>query len=224
MGLESASYVQDLVATNPVAGDFVAQGDDHLRLIKTALKNSFPKDMRGVAASAVGQHLEYDGTSFVNKYAGPVLSVWNAAGFTIPTGTTDYFSWDNEALDVYNMFAPTSASITIPAALGKFQADLFIACYNNFASKGFYVSLLNDTAGASRQPFLNPVTVPQIEGGYNTGTWGFLGTISLGKFLAPGRSWPNASDVLKLQYTSNQGGTITVVAAALHISRIPSNA
>ena len=37
MALETGSYIDDLVVTNPVAGDDVAQGDDHLRLIKTIL-------------------------------------------------------------------------------------------------------------------------------------------------------------------------------------------
>lgn len=42
MGLESATYVNDLVTTNPAAGDQRSQGDDHLRLIKAALKATFP--------------------------------------------------------------------------------------------------------------------------------------------------------------------------------------
>lgn len=43
MGLESATYVDDLVATNPVgATDQKKQGDDHLRLIKSVLKATFP--------------------------------------------------------------------------------------------------------------------------------------------------------------------------------------
>lgn len=42
MGLESGTYVNDLVVTNPLATDPKSQGDDHLRLIKTTLKNTFP--------------------------------------------------------------------------------------------------------------------------------------------------------------------------------------
>lgn len=42
MGLESATYINDLTATNPVSSDKRKQGDDHLRLIKTVLKNTFP--------------------------------------------------------------------------------------------------------------------------------------------------------------------------------------
>lgn len=42
MALESATYISDLNASNPTAGDSKSQGDDHLRLIKAVLKATFP--------------------------------------------------------------------------------------------------------------------------------------------------------------------------------------
>ena len=43
MGLESATYISGLNASNPVhATDQVSQGDDHLRLVKSTLLNTFP--------------------------------------------------------------------------------------------------------------------------------------------------------------------------------------
>lgn len=42
MGLESATYINDLVSSNPAATDLRGQGDDHLRLIKAAVKATFP--------------------------------------------------------------------------------------------------------------------------------------------------------------------------------------
>ena len=42
MTVESAPYVADLVSTNPSSTDFIYEGDDHLRLIKAAVKASFP--------------------------------------------------------------------------------------------------------------------------------------------------------------------------------------
>jgi hypothetical protein len=41
MALETGSYISDLVATNPPGSDPKAQGDDHLRLIKSVVKNCF---------------------------------------------------------------------------------------------------------------------------------------------------------------------------------------
>ena len=42
MALESATYINSLVNTNPSGSDSISQGDDHIRLIKSVLKNSFP--------------------------------------------------------------------------------------------------------------------------------------------------------------------------------------
>ncbi len=42
MALESASYINQLIATNPDGSDPKGQGDDHLRLIKNVLKSTFP--------------------------------------------------------------------------------------------------------------------------------------------------------------------------------------
>jgi len=41
MALETGTYISDLVATNPTTGDPKSQGDDHLRLLKTALRQCF---------------------------------------------------------------------------------------------------------------------------------------------------------------------------------------
>lgn len=42
MGLEAATFIDNLVTTNPVTGDDVSQGDDHIRLIKAVLKQTLP--------------------------------------------------------------------------------------------------------------------------------------------------------------------------------------
>ena len=54
MALESGTYLDDLVNTNPTATDNVSQGDDHLRLIKKVLKNSFPSVDAAVNAIHTG--------------------------------------------------------------------------------------------------------------------------------------------------------------------------
>lgn len=46
MGLETATYLSDLVSTNPLSTDKKKQGDDHLRLIKAALQATFPNASR----------------------------------------------------------------------------------------------------------------------------------------------------------------------------------
>lgn len=62
MALETGNYVGDLVVTNPVAGDLKSAGDDHLRLIKTAVKTCFA----GFTGSII---LTGSDTGGVNNYA-----------------------------------------------------------------------------------------------------------------------------------------------------------
>jgi hypothetical protein len=52
MGLESATLPKDLVDTNPTASDSRREGDDHLRLIKTVIKN-WAKDLDGQDPTSV---------------------------------------------------------------------------------------------------------------------------------------------------------------------------
>lgn len=42
MALETATFIADLVPTNPISSDLKSQGDDHIRLLKQVLKNTFP--------------------------------------------------------------------------------------------------------------------------------------------------------------------------------------
>jgi microcystin-dependent protein len=48
MALETASTINQLVVTNPAATDGLGQADDHIRLIKAALQNTFP-NIQGAA-------------------------------------------------------------------------------------------------------------------------------------------------------------------------------
>jgi hypothetical protein len=51
MGLETGTYLDALVPTNPVATDGLAQADDHIRLLKSTLANSFPSITGAVTAT-----------------------------------------------------------------------------------------------------------------------------------------------------------------------------
>ncbi len=77
MALETATYISDLNVSNPLSTDTVAQADDHLRLIKTVLKNTFP-------------NLSGPVTSTANQLSYPlpvgVICLWSGAITSIPTG------------------------------------------------------------------------------------------------------------------------------------------
>lgn len=71
MSLESGTYVSDLVPTNPLTSDDRSQGDDHIRLIKATLRNTFPqgdrphRQMRELAIGASYLVVETDDKSLV---------------------------------------------------------------------------------------------------------------------------------------------------------------
>lgn len=70
MALETATYISDLVATNPTAADPTGQGQNHLRLLKSTLLATFP----GITGALTATH------TALNTAAG--LLVANL--FTIP--------------------------------------------------------------------------------------------------------------------------------------------
>lgn len=92
MGLETAAFVSNLVATNPVAGDTKSQGDDHLRLIKGALQATFPNASKAfyfpdsaaktiaytVVAADMLKFLTGDATAGAFAFTLPTLAVGDA--------------------------------------------------------------------------------------------------------------------------------------------------
>lgn len=59
MGLESATYINGLVDTNPTSSDNANQGDNHLRLIKAAIKATFPNITGAVTATHTALNTAY---------------------------------------------------------------------------------------------------------------------------------------------------------------------
>jgi len=51
MALETGTYISDLNASNPVSTDGLAQADDHLRLIKSTVKATFPNVSGAITAT-----------------------------------------------------------------------------------------------------------------------------------------------------------------------------
>lgn len=64
MALETGTYISDLNVTNPAATDGIGQADDHIRLIKSTLKSTFPSITGAVSAS----------NTELNKLTGATLS------------------------------------------------------------------------------------------------------------------------------------------------------
>lgn len=74
MGLETATYVDGLNTSNPAATDGLAQADDHIRLIKSTIKNTFPNLDAAMTASEDDLNL-MTGISGTTPVAGQIVQV-----------------------------------------------------------------------------------------------------------------------------------------------------
>lgn len=75
MPLESALYISDLNVANPASTDSVAQADDHIRLIKAAIKTTFPNITGPVTATQAALN---------NPIPAGLISLWS--GSVAPSG------------------------------------------------------------------------------------------------------------------------------------------
>ena len=78
MGLETATYISQLVDTNPTTSDPVSQGDDHLRLIKSVLQDQFTTLGAAAVTTTAAELNLLDGKTAVGDATGPASSTDNA--------------------------------------------------------------------------------------------------------------------------------------------------
>ena len=95
MGLETATYISQLTATNPTSSDPVSQGDDHLRLIKSVLQSQFTTLGAAAVTTTAAELNLLDGKTAVGDATGPGSSTDNAiarfdgtGGKTLANSTT----------------------------------------------------------------------------------------------------------------------------------------
>lgn len=74
MALESAQYITQLNIANPLSTDTVSQADDHLRLIKAVLKNTFPNLSAPVTATADSLNAPVP-AGFVGMWTGAIAAI-----------------------------------------------------------------------------------------------------------------------------------------------------
>jgi hypothetical protein len=82
-GLETGTYISDLVTTNPTGSDNYATADDHLRLLKTTIKNTFPNINNAVTktdeqlndVAQLSQQNTFTGTQTISLSTGGLLEL-----------------------------------------------------------------------------------------------------------------------------------------------------
>lgn len=114
MGLESATYISQLVATNPASSDLRKQGDDHLRLLKAVLQATFPgaaKVFRFPSSRTVTANEVLTSTADNTR-----LNCGTAAGdltLTLPTLGSGDAGWE---IVIVKTSADGSAVLVVPAS------------------------------------------------------------------------------------------------------------
>ena len=123
MALESTTYIDGLVITNPTGTDPRSQGDDHFRLIKATLRSTFPN----VSGAMTATHTElnlidgYTGTTAELNYNDvPTLGTVEASKTVTAdaVGITKKLK-TQEQTEIVNAVGTVSSSTAINFALGN---------------------------------------------------------------------------------------------------------
>ena len=123
MALESTTYIDGLVITNPTGTDPRSQGDDHLRLLKSTIRSTFPN----VSGAMTATHTElnlidgYTGTTAELNYndiptLGTVEASKNVTADAV--GITKKLK-TQEQTEIVNAVGTVSSSTAINFALGN---------------------------------------------------------------------------------------------------------
>lgn len=109
MALESGTYIDSLVSTNPATTDGLAQADDHMRLIKATILASFPNITGAMTAThTVLNGLDARVTSLEDAFTSGTKMLFQQS--TAPTGWTKDTTHDDKALRVVTGTAGTGGT------------------------------------------------------------------------------------------------------------------
>jgi hypothetical protein len=188
MGLETATYISQLVDTNPTTSDPVSQGDDHLRLIKSVLQDQFTTlgaaavtttaaelnlldgkttlDVEGTAVLSTG---ESGGTKFLREDGDGTSSWQTASGTTYTAGdgldlTGTAFSTDlksNGGLEI------DSTELSVAQGISQYDVAQFAA---GVVDDDFLRISTTSVEGRSASEVLSDIAALPLAGGTMTGT------------------------------------------------------
>ena len=111
MALESATYIDGLVTSNPTGSDNISQGDEHIRLIKTVLKNTLPdataaiKGIRKITHFQSTTGVDVRSSSFTNVYEfAPVKDSATTDLIIIASVGSDAWNYNTSQTSTYRIY------------------------------------------------------------------------------------------------------------------------
>lgn len=110
MALESGTYLNSLVTSNPTATDALAQADDHLRLIKSVLVNTFP-NLAGAVTVTEGELNIIDGSTTATSVTlvDADTVVINDGGTMVQVALTDLITYINASMTLRDDVVTTAS-------------------------------------------------------------------------------------------------------------------
>ena len=146
MALESTTYINGLVATNPTGTDARSQGDDHIRMVKSSVKATFPNLTGAVTATHTELNLidGYTGTTAELNYNDvPTLGTVEASRTVTAdaSGVTTNLKTKKQT-EIVNAVGIVSSSTAINFALGNVVTAILASggafTISNAPSSGIY--------------------------------------------------------------------------------------
>lgn len=99
MGLETGTFIDDLVTTNPPGTDLKSQGDDHIRLIKAILRATFPRAGKAFYfPQNLSKSADFTVLATEDKSTFSVDTVGGAITLTLPTLAVGDAGWSIEVI------------------------------------------------------------------------------------------------------------------------------
>ena len=196
MALESTTYIDGLVATNPTGTDPRSQGDDHIRLVKSTIKATLP-NLSGAVTSTHTELNLLDGvtatTAELNYNDVPTLGTVEASKTVTAdaVGTTKKLK-TQEQTEIVNVIGTVSTATAIDFTAGNIATAVLTSggsfTLNNPPSSGIYgkITLILTNAGTASSIF--PATVKWAGGSAPTFTTSGIDIVVL-ETIDAGANW-----------------------------------
>lgn len=136
MALETGTYINSLDAANPAATDALSSADDHLRLIKSTIKATFPN----VTGAVTATHTTLNSTIVPS---GGII-IWSGAESAIPTGWV-LCNGSNSTPDLRDKFVMGAGTTAVNTAGGTNSLTIAEA---NLPSHTHAISLTSGAGGS----------------------------------------------------------------------------
>ena len=196
MALETASYIAELVATNPLSSDPVGRGDDHLRLLKSVLQATFPNlgngFARNVSCSAGYTVLSTDNTGLLNVPVATGATITHTVSLPAIASVTAGFYLD------LHVPGPTDVVILTPTGGTSIEGSATFTFGPESGGRIFY-------DGATWRVHQYPLT--------SNGTYAFHGAVTISGAT-------HLQSTLSVSGAATLGSTLTVSGAAKFLGAV----